>query len=109
MMPWQVGKGTKQMQQVRVPEWIKDDPIYTAECLRGLLQTDGSMYRDRGYLMVNFTNHSFPLARDVYEMLITLGFRPTLSTASVSPNKKYTVRIARNSDQLIKRISLYKN
>ncbi len=108
LMPWRVGKGGKQIQRAHVPAWIKANRIYIKECLKGLIQTDGSIYRDRGYLMINFTNNCFALADDVYKMLQTIGFRPTFTTTAVARNKKYTVRIARQSDELIKRLRLYK-
>ncbi len=108
-MPWKVNGGTKEDQKARVPEWIRINRVYARECLRGLLQTDGSMYRDRGYLMVNFCNNIEELAWDVYAMLKLLGFRPTIThTPALKGKIKYTVRVAQDTQQLIENIRLFK-
>ncbi len=108
-MPWHVGKGSKFFQNARVPLWIRKSKTYTRSCLRGLLQTDGSIYEDRGYLMVNFSNNTKILAEDVYAMLNIIGFSPTFTETSAGCNTKYTVRLARNARSLIESISLQKN
>ncbi len=108
-MPWKVGRGTKLHQKARVPHWVKNDSVYAKECLRGLLQTDGSIYEDRDYRMVNFTNHCQYLAEDVFFLLQEAGFQPTISkTLSKSGNYKYCVRVARDTDILIRTIKLHK-
>ncbi len=108
-IPWKVGKGTKEIQRIRVPMWIRIHQPYRKECLRGLLQTDGSIYKDRGYLMVNFTNHVRGLAIDTYNMLVASGYAPTISKTTERNGKtKYTIRIARQTERLIKDIGLFK-
>ena len=108
-IPWKVGLGTKESQNAHVPVWILRNKNYTKECLRGLLQTDGSIYQDRGYLMVNFTNHTRALAQDVHKMMVASGYRPTLtSTPSKLGKTKYTVRLAREAQRLIDDLILFK-
>ena len=107
-MPWHVGQGSKLQQFVHVPEWIKINKIYTRACLRGLLQTDGSIYSDRGYIMVNFSNHSRPLAHDVHDMIMSIGFLPTITKTGDVGHIKYTVRLARSTTMFIKHIHLQK-
>src|SRR3989344_3288194 len=108
-IPWEVGKGPKDSQNAHVPAWILEQEIFTKECLRGLLQTDGSIYHDRGYLMINFTNNTLQLCRDVVTMMQKLSFKPTFHQAmNKSGTRKYTVRLARKPDLLIKTIGLYK-
>jgi len=109
IMPWKVGCGSKIQQQAHVPDWIIGDTNFTKACLKGLLQTDGSIYKDRGYLMVNFTNLSKPLIDDVYLMIETLDFKPKLySTKQKNGNIKYVVRISRNVKKFIHDINLTK-
>ncbi len=109
-MPWMVGRGSKLIQHARVPTWIRTHKRYSKPCLRGLLQTDGSIYQDRGYLMINFTNHVKELADDVLYMLELNGFHPTLSkTLAKSGGYKYCVRLARDSDKLIQILKLSKS
>ena len=108
LMPWQAGRGSKFSQNAHIPLWIRKDKMLSKVCLKGLLQTDGSIYRDRGYLMVNFTNHTHILAKEVEKMIIELGFKPTISVTQVKSGPKYTVRVAKNVPALISRLDLYK-
>lgn len=107
-MPWTAGAGTKHFQDAHVPAWILRNRTYAKECLRGLLQTDGSIYVDRTYTMVNFCNNTKSLAIDVHTMLCSLGYSPTFSETRTGRNPKYTVRIARDSKKLISDIRLIK-
>lgn len=108
-IPWEVRRGSKQAQQARVPRWIWQEKGFIRECLRGLLQTDGSIYQDRKYIMVNFTNNVLPLCEDVFLMMQRLGYSPTLQQAkNRSGTKKYTVRLARKSEEFITAIEFIK-
>lgn len=109
-MPWTVGMGPKKAQKARVPSWIRNDVTYSQNCLRGLIQTDGCIYVDRGYTMVNFTNNCKELAGDVHTMLERLGYRPRLMISNNAGLIKYTTRVARVSEvaRLIRDIGLYK-
>ncbi len=112
VMPWRVGKGPKGVQHARVPEWIRDNKIFSRECLRGLIQTDGCIYHDRGYLMINFVNNTYELARDAHDMLCALGYRPNFITLPLDERRsKYTVRITRKSEsqRLLDELALYKS
>jgi hypothetical protein len=78
IIPWKDGKGSKFKQRASVPNWIKSNKKYKINCLRGLIETDGSIYYDRGYKMVIFTTIISDLAKDFYEMVVSLGFNPHL-------------------------------
>lgn len=109
LLQWRVGEGSKIKQSVSIPKWIKDNRQYTKHCLRGLLQTDGSRYIDRGYTMVNFTNSAERLARDVFSMMQSLGYKPNLQQfKTANGNVKYTVRLARDTSRFIKDIRYWK-
>lgn len=111
LMPWQAGKGPKARQQARVPEWIRDDARYSRACLRGLIQTDGCIYIDRGYPMVNFVNTTYLLAKDAHDMLVMLGYHPNFIRFPLdSRHSKYTVRIARKAEAIhvVEDLGLYK-
>lgn len=108
-MPWKVGKGSKFEQNADVPTWIQSNKNFTKHCLRGLIQTDGSIYSDRGYLMVNFTNNTKVLAESVIEMISSLGYKPHLyKSMQNSGNPKYTVRLSKNVEKFISEINLAK-
>lgn len=109
IMPWKVGEGSKFIQEARVPDWIKYDKELSKYCLRGLIQTDGSIYEDRGYKMVNFTNNTLCLIEDVASMMETLGYSPKIYKAKQkSQYPKYTVRLSKNVQDFISRINLQK-
>lgn len=110
IMPWRVGVGSKFVQMARVPQWILKDSQYCKHCLRGLMQTDGSIYSDRGYLMANFTNIIKPLAEDVSNMITILGHHSNLyKTMQKTGNFKYTVRVSKQTASFLQAIDLHKN
>ena len=107
LLPWKVNHGTKYDQQAHVPDWIYENPQYIKSCLRGLILSDGSIYYDRKYLMVNVCTNIKPLAQDVLQLAKSLGYTGTLSiTDQPSGRMKYTVRFARNTQQLLQTLRL---
>jgi hypothetical protein len=76
LLGWFPGRGSKIDQQVFVPNWIKTHRNYAIHCLRGLIETDGCLYVDRGYPMVMFMNTIPRLINDVVELMSSLGFAP---------------------------------
>ncbi len=108
VLGWKVGN--KITQQVTTPQWIFQRKKYIIACLKGLLQTDGSIYMDRDYRMVNFVNHNRKLALDVLAMVNSLGYRASFSEVSFKDkNTRYTVRIARDCEKFINYIGLTKD
>jgi DNA-binding transcriptional regulator WhiA len=108
VLGWKVGSKIKQ--NVKIPDWIKMSSEYKKECLRGLLQTDGSIYKDKSYTMINFVSHIEKLAFDTLFMIQSLGFKPTVQILDVQKGqKKYTIRLAKNSLRFIEEINLYKS
>jgi len=106
---WKVGRGSKQKQNVSIPPWIKGNKRLSIDCLRGLFETDGSIYKDRGYTMVNFTTTIPKLARDVIELISYHGYKATIYRISTEHKPKYIVRIARSADSFIKFLTLDKS
>lgn len=110
LIPWRVGAGTKFQQSARIPEWIFDKEHFVSACVKGLIQTDGCIYLDRGYQMVSFSNTTYALAYDIFRAIQELGFKPTLSKIEPSrDNPKYIVRVAREANRFINKLNLYKN
>lgn len=72
--------GNKVKQQVSVPRWIIDDKEFSVACVRGLVDTDGSIfshtYAVKGkkytYKKLSFSNTSLPIIEFVYSILVTL-------------------------------------
>ena len=109
LLGWQWHQGPKDKQCVGVPPWIKKDICLTKECLRGFIQTDGCIYNDRSYVMVNFVNTSPRLATDVFQMIKRLGYKPNLQKMHQANGKiKHTIRLTSKSEDFIKEINLWK-
>ncbi|QQG42573.1 MAG: LAGLIDADG family homing endonuclease [Candidatus Giovannonibacteria bacterium] len=110
ILGWKAKGGSKYKQNVSIPHWIKLNKIFARECLRGLLQTDGSIYRDRGYLMVNFVNHTPALSRDVFLLMQKLGFKPNIQKLrNKNGSTKHTIRISKDTERFINIIKLSKS
>lgn len=79
--------GNKIKQQFDIPRWIKEKSKYQIACLRGLVDTDGSVF-DHNYKVNNkwycykklsFTTASFPLRNSVFKILKQLNMNPRIS------------------------------
>jgi len=100
---WKAANGSKFAQGVSVPKWIKENNEYKTSCLKGLIETDGCIYSDRTYNMVNFSTIIPNLADDVYNMINSLGFKSHIykikrGTNKYNLNQKiiYRVRLSKN-------------
>ncbi len=105
ILGWKVGQGPKHEQNVRIPDWIWCQERYVKACLRGLIETDGSIYYDRGYPMVMFVNIVKGLAYDVETMMKWLGFNPHTYTfmprSKFNSRKIYHVRLSKNVQEFL--------
>lgn len=110
ILGWKAKEGSKYIQRVKIPEWIKRSRTCIKECLRGLMQTDGSLYHDRGYLMVNFTSSIPSLANDTFSLIQKLGYKPNMQIFAYTYKKtKYTIRVSKDSRRFVQEIELWKN
>ena len=100
--------GAKFDQKVTIPLWIKENRNYTTECLRGLIQTDGSIYHDRDYPMVNFTSYIPTLANDTFQLIKSLSYNPNMQRRSENSKTKHTIRISKDTKKFIKEVKLWK-
>src|SRR3989344_6861412 len=109
LLGWKAKGGSKFLQKASVPGWVKENKQYTIHCLRGLIETDGSIYNDRGYKMMIFKSIIPNLTQDFYNMVIELGFNPRLyaikpkKTAIYQFNQQtaYHVRLSKNVSQFL--------
>jgi hypothetical protein len=93
-----LARGDKVEHQVGVPEWIWCEAAYQSACLRGLMDTDGSVYqyihRVNGYtyrhVALAFSNRSRPLLDFVERLLRTFELRPR--------RRRYQVCLYRKAD-----------
>lgn len=106
--------GDKVRQQVDVPGWIKNDQIFSQWCVRGLMDTDGGVFRNTyiingksySYLKICFANLSQPLRKFAYKVLLDAGLSPSsvgnsqIWVASQKNVHKYMQIIGSSNDRL---------
>jgi len=95
---WAASGGPKHVQQIGIPQWIKHDANLTKLCIKGLFETDGSVYVDRGYTMASFTTIIPGLAYETHTLIQSLGFSPhTYHIRQSKPrHDRYNLRISKN-------------
>lgn len=79
--------GNKVRQQIDIPDWIKENHRFARACVRGLVDTDGSVITHRykvggkeySYKKIEFCSHSEPLRQSVFVLLRTSGIKVRLS------------------------------
>lgn len=102
---WNANDGPKHTQNIKIPNWIKEREVFVIKCLKGLIESDGSIYNDRGYKMVNFTTTMPGLAKEVVEMMKLIGFEPNLYQLNYEKGvrqSKYTIRLSKNTENFLK-------
>jgi hypothetical protein len=114
LLGWKAKNGPKSNQKVTVPNWVKRKKEYKINCLKGLIETDGSIYYDRGYKMVIFTTIIKELAKDVHNIIISLGFSPHIykvkkdkNSSGYNFNKKieYHIRLSKGVSRFLDLVS----
>lgn len=93
-------KGNKVVNQVDLPHWIWASQSYQRACLRGLMDTDGSVYRythrvyGRVYRHVAlcFTNRSKPLLLSVERLLKNFLFHPRTKRYQIYVNRQAEIQ-----------------
>jgi len=92
--------GNKVKNQVGIPIWIHRNLLYQKACLRGLMDTDGSLYchkyvaggKEYKYFKLCFTNCSKPILNFVFKILKDLDYKVYLGGNHVSIYSKDGVR-----------------
>lgn len=71
--------------QVGIPAWIFSKKTFMKGFLRGLFDTDGSVYLLKYGIQVSFTNYSYPLLKSLHSILSRLRYNPS----KISSHKVY--------------------
>ena len=70
--------GNKIKNKNTIPKWIFENPNFLKACIRGLIDTDGSIFRmskkDPNLIRINFKNFNQELLKDTRNGFIRLGF-----------------------------------
>lgn len=78
-----------------IPDWIIENEKFLKRCVRGLVDTDGSIHRmsnkDPNLLRITFTNNCIKLLEDFNNSLVALGFSPNQTRNKVQLSKKKEV------------------
>lgn len=72
--------GNKKYNNQGIPAWIKNDKNYLLSCVKGLIDTDGSIHRmskQNKNIRINYTSYIPRLLTDFREAIIALGFNPS--------------------------------
>jgi intein/homing endonuclease len=74
-------EGDKMRGRIGIPEWVFGRKDFLRSCVRGLIDTDGSVYRLTPHwpnlIQITFKNNNKKLLRDVRSALIELGLKPS--------------------------------
>lgn len=73
--------GNKIKNKSTIPRWIYEKKEYLTSCLRGLIDTDGSIFRmsrrNKNLLRISFTNYNLTLLKDARNAFTKLEFNPS--------------------------------
>ena len=76
-----INPGNKITNQSTIPTWIFKETKHLKACVRGLIDTDGSIFRmskrDSNLIRIGFTNHDKTLLIDTREAFVRLEFHPS--------------------------------
>ena len=80
-------QGNKIKQQIDIPDWIKQNKQYSIACVRGLVDTDGSVFTHRykingklySYKKMGFTSRSKKLVNSVFKILDSIDLCPRIT------------------------------
>lgn len=106
--------GNKVKHNVRIPYWIRSNKNYLSCCLRGLMDTDGSIFRmsnrDPHLLRLQFKNYSQRLLEDSRDAFTKLGYSPnkicnhSFSISSQNQIRRYIAEIGFKNPKHLKRL-----
>lgn len=90
-----VGVPFHEKYRASIPLWIKAEKTLLVSCLRGLFDTDGSVFLynyPRRLVRISLKNANYRLLKDVRDSLLALGFHPNAITCrAVSLTRKEDV------------------
>jgi hypothetical protein len=75
-----ISSGNKKKNNQGIPFWIRKNKKFLKRCIRGLIDTDGSIHKiskNHKHLRIDYTSHISRLLGEVRDSLITLGFSPS--------------------------------
>lgn len=108
--------GNKIKQGLDIPSWIIENPTFAIACVRGLVDTDGSVfthrYKSKGtwytYKKLSFTSMSPSLRESVYTILLKLKLHPRktgpdIRLDSIADMRRYFKLVGTHNPKHLKR------
>lgn len=91
--------GDKIKKRASVPKWVLNDDRYMKACLRGLIDTDGTVFdhvyyvkgKEYTYTKISFSSGSHTLRNNVYDMLSHFGIKACVSGTNVRLDSRKSV------------------
>ena len=103
--------GNKIKNKVTIPDWVWKNPQFVSSCLRGLIDTDGCIYKMQpqwpNLFQISFKNNDTRLLKDTRRAFMELGFHPSkvfgnrIVLTRQNEIKKYHDTIGTNNDRNI--------
>ncbi len=113
-----ISSGNKKENNQGIPNWIKRDKNFLLKCIKGLIDTDGSVHlisKVNKNIRINYTSHIPNLLNDVREGLISLGFYPSkiiknrqIFLSSKNDVNKYINEIGFSNKKNLNRLILFR-
>lgn len=111
--------GNKIRNNQGIPEWIRQDKELLKSCMRGLIDTDGSVHiisKNNKNIRIDFTSYIPRLLSDAREGLISLGFTPCkivrsqhIFLSKQEEIKRYVQEIGFGNTKNLNRYNQFKN
>ena len=76
LLDYGLKRGDKIKNNVGIPDWIMKNTGYAKACLRGLIDTDGCIYKSKRdkQIYIKFTNFDKQLLKDFKDLTVFLGY-----------------------------------
>ncbi len=72
-----------------IPEWIMKNPNFIKACIRGLTDTDGTVFKSHGrWVNFQYKFASKPLTRSLHRAFVKIGYHPTRVKKNLRFNPK---------------------
>jgi len=107
--------GNKIKNKLKIPNWIKNNKNFLKVCLKGLYDTDGSVYKLTGQNshQICFTNYNLFLLEDVRNSLLRLGIscskisKKDIYITKKSELRKFLKLIGFSNDRHLKKVKMW--
>lgn len=109
ILGWKLENGKKINQKILIPDWINSDKEFIKFFIKGLFESDGSIYYDRGYIMTNFVSYNKEVIDYLLLKIKAFDFEASLSKYKEKNGMRYTVRICKKSKEFIQYFNIEKS